>query len=122
MKTLKFVGILMFFLGLGFINQSFAQTTTWVYEAGDNSGHMARITTNSNLELIKLEYTHTSQMKWVEATIQKVENDPTSDHSYVVVKSGTSGRIYEINVYYRGDSMTETAPEGVTLTYWLKKN
>ena len=120
MKTLKLAGFLMFFLGLGLFNQSFSQTTIRVFEAGDNSGQMARVTTDSDGAMIKLEYTHRSHMNWVEATIQTVQNYQYPHSTNARVKSNTSGRVYEISIDYESGRLIETTPEGKELSYWIK--
>lgn len=113
--------MLMFFLGLGIVNQSYAQTITYIFDAGDNSDQSVRVTTNAVGELMKVEYAKKSLSNWIEASLQTVENDLTSYYSYAVVKSGGTGRVYELNIYYYDDKLTETTPEGKTITYWLRK-
>lgn len=119
MKVLKLIPAVLFLFGLGLFSQSFAQTTTWVFEAADNSGQMARVTTEGQADsVIKIEYANKGGA-WINTTLIKVENDPTSYHCYAVVKSGSSGRTYELNIYFYDKKLTETNPEGVTLTYWI---
>jgi hypothetical protein len=117
MKTMKLAGVLMFFLGLGLFNSSYAQTTTWKFKAGDNSGYMAQITSNGEGYITKIELGKVGDAAWTATEIISI----TEDQDYARVKSAGSGRVYELTFYWGEDKMIMTLPEGNTVTYWLSK-
>jgi hypothetical protein len=118
MKSLKFAGILMFFLGLGSINQSFAQTTTWLYDAADNSGWVVQVTTNSSGTVTKFEFQKKGDAAWQPATIESTNEYANSYR----VKSAGSGKVYGYVIDWANDKMTETSPDGKEVVYWLRKS
>lgn len=120
MKTsvskLNFIAVVVMFLGMGFGSQVFGQTTTWKYEAGDNSGGLIQITTDGSGYVTKVNLATKGATNWTTTTIQSVDDY----QEYIRVKSNGSGRVYELHVYWDYDKVVMVLPEGNEITYWLK--
>lgn len=118
MKAMKHITTLFLFLGIALMTQAYSQTTTWKFSAGDNSGYMARITTNGSGEITKIELGKVGDAAWTATEIQKIDDY----QEYAVVKSAASGRVYELYFSWAEDKMTMVKPEGDRVIYWLVKS
>ena len=118
MKTLKLAGFLMFFLGLGMLNSSYAQTTIWKFDAADNIGRMVQITSNGDGNITKVEMATKGDAAWTAMTIQHVDDY----QEYFRVQSVATSKVYELRIYWDQDKLVRIAPDGVELTYWLRKS
>lgn len=116
---LKFVGILVFILGLTAFNQVDAQVTKWKFDSAKNDGMMVQITTSGTNDAVsKVELGKKGDAAWTQSTVQDINYDET----YIRVKSKGSGRTYELSVDWHAGKLVMTKPEGDTVTYWLRKS
>ncbi|NVK64477.1 MAG: hypothetical protein HWE22_07800 [Flavobacteriales bacterium] len=116
---IKFTALLMLFMGITLFSNASAQTTTWKFVAGDNSGFLIQIkTVGSDQEVSEINLAKVGDTGWTRTDIQN------SDYyeSYFRVKSSKSGRVYELNVDWYNGKVIMTLPEGNKVTYWLKES
>ncbi len=116
---IKFTALLMLFMGITLFSNASAQTTTWKFVAGDNSGFLIQIKTiGSDQEVSEINLAKVGDTGWTRTDIQN------SDYyeSYFRVKSSKSGRVYELNVDWYNGKVIMTLPEGNKVTYWLKES
>jgi hypothetical protein len=118
MKTVKLAATLLLFFGIALLNQSYAQTTIWKFDAADNSGRMVQITSNGEGIVTKVEMATKGDAAWTAMTIQHVDDY----QEYFRVQSVATSKVYEIRIYWDQDKLVRTAPDGVELTYWLRKS
>ena len=114
---MKFAGALILLMGFGLFSQSFAQTTTWKYVAGDNSGYMVQIiTSGTSHDVTKVEIGKKGDAGWTGTEILKMDDY----ENYIRIKSSKTGRVYELNIDWYDGKLVKTLPDGSKKTFWLK--
>ena len=106
--------IMMFILTFGINTQTNAQTTTWLYDAANNSTSAIKIIESSDGALTAY-FWQINAKKWTKAEVLN-EGD-----SYLRVKSVASGKIYELKVSQDGQKVERIDSAGKTLVHWLRK-
>lgn len=119
MKTIKLFSFLMLLLGLTAMNQSQAQTTTWIFDAGNGNGGAIKVIENGN-GISGVSFWQTATSQWASGSILSI--DDQGDYSYIRAKSTSSGRIYELYLYWYNDKLVQALPDGGEVTYWLRKS
>lgn len=116
-KGIKLTALLTLLLGFGMLSNSYAQTTSWIFDAADNSGWMVQIkTTGSDHEITKVNLGKKGDANWGATQILKIGNYD----SYIRIKSSSSGRVYELNIEWYDGKLVMTRPEGNDIVYWLR--
>lgn len=111
-----FMMVMLLFAGKTDVN---AQTTSWVFEAGNNSGDRIRIIEQADGRVTVGIYDKASTNYYL-ASLEKIDY-VSSDYTYMRIKSGTTGRMYELDVDWYNDKLTQRTPEGTDIVYWLKQ-
>lgn len=111
-----FMAVMLFFAGR---TTAHAQTTTWVFEAGDNSGGKVRLIEYPDGR-VTVGLFNAQANNFTLATLEKIDY-VSSDYTYMRVKSTGTGRMYEIDVDWYNDKLTQRTPEGGEIVYWLKQ-
>ncbi|MFK7784526.1 MAG: hypothetical protein AB8B56_05415 [Crocinitomicaceae bacterium] len=116
---IKFTALLMLFMGMTLFSKADAQTTSWTFDAGDNSGYMVQVkTTGRDHAVSAVNLAKKGDANWTKTSVQHIDDYDT----YIRVKSLASGRVYEIEFDWYDDKLVVTMPEGTTRTYWLRKS
>lgn len=108
--TSLFVLILTFGINM----QANAQTTTWLYDAADNSGRALKILEKSDGSLTAYFWQLNSK-QWTKAEILHEGNN------YLRVKSVASGKTYELKVSDDAQKVERIDATGKVLVHWLRK-
>lgn len=116
---IKFAALLMLFIGITLLSNSNAQTTSWTFDAADNSGYMVQVkTTGRDHAVSAVNLAKKGDANWTQTSVQHIDDYDT----YIRVKSLATGRVYEIEFDWYDDKLVVTMPEGTTRTYWLRKS
>ncbi len=118
MKSIKLFAVLAMIFGMMSFNQTKAQTTTWIFDAGDGKGGAIKVVENAHA-ITGLYLWDVSGGKWNSTVIQSI--DDQGDYTYARIKSNVTNRTYEVYVYWYDDKMYFSLPEGDEKTYWLRK-
>lgn len=117
MKGIKLIALFTLLLGFGMFNKGYAQTTTWLFDAADNSGWMVQIkTTGTDHAISQVNLGKKGDANWGATQIMKIDNYDT----YIRIKSNSTGRVYELNIDWYDGKLTKTVPEGNSTVYWLR--
>lgn len=116
---IKFTALLMLFMGITLLSNSNAQTTTWKFDAADNSGFMIQVkTTGSEQSVSEVNLGKKGDAAWTETEIMHIDDYET----YIRVKSKASGRVYELSFDWYNGKAIMTKPEGSETIYWLRQS
>ncbi len=116
---IKFAALLMLFMGIALFNNSNAQTTSWTFDAADNSGYMVQVkTTGRDHAVSSVNLGKKGDANWTKTEVQHIDEYDT----YIRVKSLGSGRVYELEFSWYDDKLVMIMPEGTKRTYWLRKS
>lgn len=116
---IKFTALLMLFMGIALFSNSNAQTTTWKFDAADNSGFMIQVkTTGMEHEVSSINLGKKGDAAWTKTEVQHIDDYDT----YIRVKSTASGRVYELHFDWYDGKAVMTKPDGTKRTYWLRKS
>ena len=116
---IKFAALMMLFMGITLFSNSNAQTTTWKFDAADNSGWMIQVKTiGSEQSVSEVNLGKKGDAAWTKTEIHHIDDYET----YIRVKSQGSGRTYELDFDWYAGKVIMTKPEGTKVTYWLRKS
>lgn len=122
MKTVngfKLTALFALLLGFGMFTKGYAQTTTWVFDAADNSGYMIQVKTVGSQQSVQtVNLGKKGDAAWTGTDIQQIDDYET----YIRVKSKGTGRIYELNINWYDGKIVLTRPEGTEVVYWLRES
>ncbi|MFK7784525.1 MAG: hypothetical protein AB8B56_05410 [Crocinitomicaceae bacterium] len=116
---IKFTALLMLFMGIALFNNSNAQTTSWVFDAADNSGFMIQVkTTGRDHAVSAVNLAKKGAANWTNTEVQHIDDYD----EYIRVKSIETGRVYELHFDWYDGKVVMTKPEGTKRTYWLRES
>ncbi len=116
---IKFTALLMLFMGITLFSNSNAQTTSWVFDAGDNSGGLIQVKTTGREHIVSAVNLATKgAANWNNTEVQHIDEYD----EYIRIKSKVTGRVYELHFEWYEDKVVMTKPEGSKITYWLRKS
>lgn len=103
---------------------AYAQHTVWEFLSGDSKGYKINITTNQYQEILKVQLANSQQTAWSETSVEDYNLDGVVE--YVRVKSKSSGKMYELKIFWNNTYYDEivkvekTNPDSSKVLYYPK--